>query len=338
MTGTIAPSDDIRLTVTDAKAGARADRVLADACPALSRSRIQRLIRDGNLTIDGDNLADPATPVKAHARLHLRLPAAPDPTPAAQAAPLTIVHEDDAVIVVDKPAGMVVHPAAGTPDHTLVNALLAHRGGTIIGRGPEQRGGIVHRLDKDTSGLIVVAKTDAAETDLIAQFRAHTVARRYLGVVWGCPAPASGSLTGAIGRSPGNRKKMAVLAEGGRPATTHYAVREILCGGALSVIECRLETGRTHQVRVHMAAAGHPVVADPLYGRGGGRTRKRLTATARAAVDALPRQALHAAELGFRHPDDGTWRHFTSPAPADIAAVIRGLDGRLENHDEKSHI
>jgi 23S rRNA pseudouridine1911/1915/1917 synthase len=248
------------------------------------------------------------------------------------------VYEDAALIVVDKPAGMVVHPAAGSPDHTLVNALIAHRGGTIIGGGPEQRGGIVHRLDKDTSGLLVAAKTEPAETDLIAQFQAHSVARHYLALVWGCPSPGRGTLTGPIGRSPANRKKMAVLTRGGRPAVTHYTVRETLCAGALSVLECRLETGRTHQIRVHMAHAGHPVVADPVYGRGGRRARKRLHADARALVDGMPRQALHAAELGFRHPHHGTWLQFTTAPPADMTAVIRGLDGRLENLDENSHI
>ena len=338
MTDRPAPADELWFTVPVADAGARVDRVLADACPALSRSRIQHLIRDGHLTADGRNLADPATPVKAHARLHLRLPQPAGPAPPAQAAALAIIHEDDAVIVVDKPPGMVVHPAAGTPDHTLVNALIAHCGGDVIGTGPDRRGGIVHRLDKDTSGLIVAAKTAEAERGLVDQFHAHRVARRYLGLVWGYPATPRGTLTGAIGRSPVNRKKMAVVSDGGRPATTHYAVQEVLCGGAVSLLAFRLETGRTHQIRVHMAGAGHPIVADAVYGRGGGRTRKRMNTDARAVVDGLPRQALHAGELGFRHPADGTWLRFATPVPADMAAVVRGLDGHLEKLDEFGHI
>jgi 23S rRNA pseudouridine1911/1915/1917 synthase len=325
--------NDVRLTVAAAEAGTRVDRVLANACPALSRSHIQRLIRNGHLTADGANLADPSAPVKANTRLHLQLPPPSETTPGAQSAPVPIIYEDAQLVVVDKPAGMVVHPAAGSPDHTLVNALIAHCGGGFIGTGPNQRRGIVHRLDKDTSGLLVAAKTEPAETALIEQFQAHSVARQYLGMVWGCPAPTRGTLTGPIGRSPANRKKMAVLAQGGRPAVTHYTVRETLCAGALSVVECRLETGRTHQIRVHMAHAGHPVLADPVYGRGGRRARKRLHADARALVDGMPRQALHAAELGFRHPAHGTWLRFTSTPPADMTAVIRDLGGCLENLD-----
>ncbi len=331
-----ASSGTRELAVTSADAGTRIDRLLARACPDLSRSRIARLIRDGPRTIEVATVADAAHRVKPGTRLRLAVPDPAGPEPAAEAQPLTIAYEDDALIVVDKPAGTVVHPAAGTPDGTLVNALLAHCGGDFIGSGPDQRRGVVHRLDKDTTGLLVVAKTPRAEADLVAQFREHTVVRRYLGVVRGVPEPPQGTITGAIGRSPQHRKKMAVLPEGGRPATTHYTVRAVLADTAASLLAFRLETGRTHQIRVHMAHAGHPLLGDPTYGRGG--SSRRISPDARAAIAALGRQALHAAELGFRHPITGAPLQFTSPAPGDLAHLVARLGGELANPDQVRHI
>lgn len=337
MSGDRAPADTRELAITPADAGARLDRVLARHCPDLSRSRIARLIRDGHLTMEGVTVADAAHKVKPGARLRLAVPEAGAAAPEPEAQPLAVVHEDPHVIVVDKPAGTVVHPAAGSPDGTLVNALLAHCGGDFIGGGPDRRRGIVHRLDKDTSGLLVAAKTPDAEAGLIAQFQAHSVARRYLGVAWGIPDPARGTISGAIGRSPVHRKKMAVRPEDGRPATTHYAVRTVLADTAASVLEFRLETGRTHQIRVHMAHAGHALVGDPSYGRGTS-SRRRLSAEQRAAIAALGRQALHAAELGFVHPVTGDDRHFTSALPDDLAGLIARLGGDLANLDQIGHI
>jgi len=332
-----APPGTRELAVTPAQAGARIDRLLARQCPDLSRSRIARLIREGHLTIEGATVADAAQKVKPGARLRLTVPEADEPEPVPQAQPLTIVHEDDALIVVDKPAGTVVHPAAGTPRGTLVNALLAHCGGGFIGSGPDHRRGVVHRLDKDTTGLLVVAKTPQAETGLVAQFQEHSVARRYLGVVRGVPDPPRGTITGAIGRSPVHRKKMAVRTEGGRDATTHYALRTVLADAAASLLDFRLATGRTHQIRVHMAHAGHALLGDPTYGRGVS-SRRKLSSEARAAVAALDRQALHAAELGFVHPITGTRLWFTSPPPADLATLIARLGGDLANPDQTGHI
>lgn len=332
------PTATRALTVDDGDAGARLDRVLARAWPDLSRNRIARLIRDGHLAVEGATVAEPSHKVKPGDRLHLAVPAATGAiAPAPQPAPLDVVYEDAHVIVVDKPAGMVVHPGAGTPGGTLVNALIARCGGGFVGSGPDQRRGIVHRLDKDTSGLLIAAKTPEAEAGLVAQFREHRVTRRYLGVAWGVPDPPQGTITGAIGRSPANRKKMTVRTEGGRPATTHYGVRAVLAGAAVSLLDFRLETGRTHQIRVHMAHAGHALLGDPVYGRGTS-SRRRLSAAARSALDALGRQALHAAELGVVHPVTGAPIHVTRRTPADIAALVTALGGDLANPDRINHI
>jgi 23S rRNA pseudouridine1911/1915/1917 synthase len=328
----------INAAVPAEHAGTRADRFLATLDGAPSRSRIKALIEQGYIEIDGATINDPAYRVKAGQ--HVRL-SHPDPAPEtaeAETIPLTVAYEDEAVIVVDKPAGLVVHPAAGTPEGTLVNALIARCGGAYIGSGPERRGGVVHRLDKDTSGLMVVAKTPEAADALVAQFQAREVGRRYIGVVWGCPSPTRGTLRGAIGRSPVNRKKMAVVDAGGRDAITHYAVREALCDAAAARLDFKLETGRTHQIRVHMTHQGHALVGDPVYGGAGGKTRRRLPPEARAAADAFPRQALHAADLAFTHPETGARLSFTSPLPAEMQRLIQALGGELEKHDAMSHI
>jgi 23S rRNA pseudouridine1911/1915/1917 synthase len=245
--------------------------------------------------------------------------------PRGQAIALDVIYEDADLIVVDKPAGMVVHPAPGNPDRTLVNALIAHCGDSLSGIGGVQRPGIVHRLDKDTSGLIVAAKNDFTHVGLGTQFATRDLTRRYGAVVWGVPSPVTGTIEGNIGRSPRNRKKMAVVARGGRPAITRYRILRTFGGGA-SLIECRLETGRTHQIRVHLAARGHPLIGDPLYGRGRRQRTLGLAESSGQAVAGFRRQALHARSLVFRHPRSGDRLRFDIDLPADIKALIDSLD------------
>jgi 23S rRNA pseudouridine1911/1915/1917 synthase len=313
--------DDEILTVALAEdaAGLRLDRALAEALPQLSRERVKALIKDGRVAdANGAPLRDPSAKAAAPAIITLRLP---PPTPArtvAQDLDLVIAFEDEHLIVVDKPAGMVVHPAAGNFDGTLVNALLHHCAGQLSGIGGVARPGIVHRIDKDTSGLIVAAKHDAAHEGLAKQFAAHSIDRRYLAIATGRPMPASGTVDAALGRSSSNRKKMAVVAEGrGKHAVTHYRTVEPLTGATL--IECRLETGRTHQVRVHMAHIGHPLVGDPVYGR----ARKPLSEVLKAR--GFARQALHAAHLGFIHPVTASRVALDSEMPADMRGLIDEL-------------
>ena len=252
----------VAVSIDGASAGERLDRALAAALAGLpggapSRSRLKALIVAGAVTSNGATISDPSRRVKPGEVYAIAFPAAAAPAVVAQALPLDIVYEDAQLIVIDKPPGLVVHPAPGNPDRTLVNALLAHCGPSLSGIGGVARPGIVHRLDKDTSGLIVVAKTDAAHRHLAAQFAQRTVERAYAAVVWGVPRPAQGEIAGAIGRSPRDRKKMAVLKDArGKPALTRYRVLERLAGGTASLLECRLATGRTHQIRVHLAAAG----------------------------------------------------------------------------------
>jgi 23S rRNA pseudouridine1911/1915/1917 synthase len=247
---------------------------------------------------------------------------APEP----QAMDLAIRYEDAHLIVIDKPAGLVVHPAPGNPDRTLVNALLAHCGESLAGIGGVKRPGIVHRLDKDTSGLMVVAKTEAAQAALAADFAARRITRAYHALVWGLPSPRAGEISSNIGRSPKNRKKMAVLRRGGKTAVTRYRVLRTFKDWA-ALLECRLATGRTHQIRVHLAARGHPIVGDPTYGdrRSVGRLH-RLPLSARTGLASFPRQALHATELGFRHPATGEPIAFRSPLPSDIGKLIGVLE------------
>jgi 23S rRNA pseudouridine1911/1915/1917 synthase len=306
-------------------AGQRVDRFLADAAGELSRSRVKALIIEGAARRDGVLLTDPSEPVRAGVRYSLSIPPPAPATPVAQAIPLTILHEDEELIVLDKPAGLVVHPAPGNQDGTLVNALLAHCGDRLPGIGGEIRPGIVHRLDKDTSGVMVVAKSEAAQAALSAAFARRDLDRAYLALCWGVPSPAAGEIEGAIGRDPRDRKRMAVLPKGGRVALTRYRTLRAW-HAAVAELECRLATGRTHQIRVHLASRGHPLVGDPVYLR-------RIPAAARALPPDIqrklldfPRQALHAAELGFRHPRTGEWLNFRSPLPADMAALLGLLE------------
>ncbi len=311
---TISESGDQRKGVVPEDAnGARLDQALAQVFDDLSRSRIKALILDGRATLDGRAATDPSAKVSMGQRLALTVPPAREAAPAAQAMDLSIVYEDTDVVVVDKPAGVVVHPGAGNADQTLVNALIAHCGDSLSGIGGVKRPGIVHRLDKDTSGLLVVAKNDAAHASLAAQFAEHSVTRRYLAAVWGVPNPKEGTIEGNIGRSTRNRKKMAVVSDGrGKTAVTHYTVRRRF-GIAAALVECRLETGRTHQIRVHLSHTGHPVIGDPAYSRARGRKPP------------IARQALHAGILGFRHPRSGETLSFESETPHDFSVLLDWL-------------
>ena len=313
--------DDEILTVTlqDSAAGLRLDRALAEALPSLSRERLKTLIKGGRVAdASGAVLWDPSAKAAAPATIEVRLPAAAPAHNVAQDMDLVIAFEDEHLIVVDKPAGMVVHPAAGNLDGTMVNALLHHCAGQLSGIGGVARPGIVHRIDKDTSGLIVAAKHDKAHEGLAKQFAAHSIDRRYLAIATGRPLPANGTVDAALGRSSTNRKKMAVVAEGrGKRAVTHYRTIEPLKNATL--VECQLETGRTHQVRVHMAHIGHPLVGDPVYGR----AKKPLSEVLKARN--FVRQALHAAHLGFIHPVTGNRIALDSTLPQDMRELIDEL-------------
>ena len=307
---------DVRLS--PAHAGWRLDRALADAVPTLSRERLKALIRSGAVEAEGKALRDPATKVRGEESLRV---AVPEPSPAHNAPqdiPLKVAFEDEHLLVIDKPAGLVVHPAAGNLDGTLVNALLHHCGGSLSGIGGVARPGIIHRIDKDTSGLIVVAKTDVAHEGLARQFATHSIDRRYLAIVGGVPKSNQGTVDAPLARSATNRKKIAIV-EGkrGKRAVTHWRRLNVLNDAAL--VECRLETGRTHQVRVHMASIGHPLLGDPVYGRSGkthGKILKELQ---------FHRQALHAAELGFTHPVSKHRLSFSSPMPPDMQELFNAL-------------
>ncbi len=327
----------ILVTVSAKDAGQRLDRfltaALADHLPAVSRSRVQALIAEGCVSDAAGTLGEASGKVKPGQSLSVVIPAATPARPEAQAIALDIVFEDEALIVVDKPAGMVVHPAPGSSDGTLVNALLAHCGDSLAGVGGVRRPGIVHRLDKDTSGLMVVAKNDAAHQGLVAQFAERSVKRRYQALAWGLPAQMEGRIEGNIGRHPRQRQKMAVLERGGRPAVTRYKVLESLASGAVSRLRCRLETGRTHQIRVHLAEIGHGLVGDPLYGRASPARRKALSPEAWAKVQAFARQALHAEELGFLHPLSGKCLNFLSSLPDDhqsLLDILRTIDSNVD--------
>ncbi len=320
------PGTSVVVETDPADAGRRVDIVLAAHLPKMSRSRLKVLIGQGCLTSTGATIVEPAYRVKPGQNFAIAVPDPIPATPQAQAMALDIVAEDAHVIVLNKPAGLVVHPAPGNPDRTLVNALIAHCGPDFTGIGGVRRPGIVHRLDKGTSGLMVVAKTAEAYAGLAPQFAAREVERAYWAVAWGVPAPKSGEVSGNIGRSPRNRKKMAVLRHGGKPAVTRYKVLRTLAGGRASLVECRLSSGRTHQIRVHMTALGHALLGDPIYGGGGVSRLRTLPQAAQVAVKALGRQALHAKTLGFQHPVSGDARRFDSVLPHDIAELITILD------------
>lgn len=316
-------------------AGDRLDRVLARLWPDLSRSRLQVLIRAGALTLDGVVTTDPSRAAVPGAAVALLVPPPVAAEPAAEAIPLDVVYEDDQIILLDKPAGLVVHPAAGHADGTLVNALIAHCGESLSGIGGVRRPGIVHRLDKDTSGLLVVAKTDAAHQALAAQFADHgrtgALRRAYLALVWGEMPGPRGTVDAPIDRDPRHREKMAIARGGrGRHAVTHWerlaAYADAQGAPVASLVRCTLETGRTHQIRVHMAHIGHPLLGDAVYGAGFRSKAARLGPVAQEALVALDRQALHAAHLTIAHPGSGAVLSFERAPPADFQALQVALE------------
>ncbi|MFD2263707.1 RluA family pseudouridine synthase [Lacibacterium aquatile] len=309
----------LHLTLPDELSGERLDRALAVQLPDLSRSRLKTLIEEGRVSlVGGATVTDPSVRVKGGQSFAI-LPPDPEPAePVPQDIALAVVYEDDALIVIDKPAGMVVHPAPGNPDGTLVNALIFHCGDSLKGIGGELRPGIVHRIDKETSGLLVAAKTEVALNGLAAQFAAHDVERCYRAFVWGAPVPGSGEIEGPIGRHPIDRKKMAVVSKGGKPALTRYKTVARFGGGIASEVECRLATGRTHQIRVHMTKIGHPLLGDPVYGN---PKVKGTSAPLAKFLKDWQRQALHAATLGFRHPVTGEALRFESALPHDLTIL-----------------
>ncbi|NQW10617.1 MAG: RluA family pseudouridine synthase [Alphaproteobacteria bacterium] len=330
-----APPQSIHLDASEATLAAiptdRVDRWLAQCLevqedvPKLSRNRLKSLILDGQVSADDATITDPSASVKPGAVYRIVVPPPEPAAPEAQDLPLAVVYEDADLIVIDKPAGMTVHPAPGSPRDTLVNALIAHCGDTLSGIGGVRRPGIVHRIDKETSGLLVVAKTDTAHHGLAEQFARHDVDRVYLALCHGAPVPTAGRIEGAIGRHPRDRVRMAVRPAGrGKAAITHYKTRERF-GTAAALLECRLETGRTHQIRVHLAHIGHPLVGDPVYGGGRRARADGITPEAREAIDSFARQALHATVLGFVHPTTGETVRFESPPPADLAQLLTAL-------------
>ena len=308
----------IEVTLEPEHTGWRLDRALAAAVPTLSRERLKTLIRSGAVERGGVALRDPAIKVRGDEAFLLEVPEPGLPHNVAQNIPLRVVFEDEHLLVVDKPSGLVVHPAAGNPDGTLVNALIHHCGKSLSGIGGVARPGIVHRIDKDTSGLIVVAKTDVAHEGLAKQFAAHSIDRKYLAIVSGVPKASNGTVDAPLARSPIHRKKIAIASAGrGKRAVTHWKRLQALWNSAL--VECTLETGRTHQVRVHMGSIGHPLLGDPVYGR--------CSKALRDVLDGLDfhRQALHAAGLVFTHPVTKHRLSFASGMPPDMQELFTAL-------------
>lgn len=338
---------DVREATIAAEAGPeRLDRALARAFPDMSRNRLQVLVREGQVRVDGVQIADPKRKVGPGAALLVFVPPAAAAEPLSEDIPLQVVYEDDDLIVIDKPAGLVVHPAAGHETGTLVNALINHCGDSLSGIGGVRRPGIVHRLDKDTSGLMVIAKNDAAHKGLAAQFADHgrtgSLQRTYIALVWGVPGKKRGIIDAALARSVQNREKIAIVPSRsrlsqddnsaprhGRHAVTHYNVEEIFLDETetplVSMVRCVLETGRTHQIRVHMAHIGHPLLGDRVYGAGFRTKATKLTGRQQDALEALGRQALHAAVLGFEHPARKEEMYFESPLPTDMSALAESL-------------
>ena len=327
-----APSGPQVFDVDATGAGQRLDRFLGGAAAArriaLSRTRLKALIEAGEVSVNGSVARDPATRLVEGGLIAFEAPPAEDSPLAGEDLPLAVVYEDEHLIVIDKPAGLVVHPAPGHAAGTLVNALIRHCGPSLSGVGGVRRPGIVHRLDKDTSGLLVAAKTDSAHRGLAELFADHgrtgSLEREYLAIVWGGFDATAGKVAAPIGRDPGHRQRMAIAAEErGRHAATHWRLEEAL--GPASLVACRLETGRTHQIRVHMASIGHPLLGDSVYGAGFKTKAARLSEAARTALAGLGRQALHAAVLGFEHPATGEPLRFESPSPVDFSHLLSAL-------------
>jgi 23S rRNA pseudouridine1911/1915/1917 synthase len=338
------PSTQKSIRIATDEAGGRLDRLLAAHIAELSRTRLKALIEAGSVAVDGRTIRNPGHRVNSGAAILIDIPPPAPAKPAAEPIPLNVVYEDADIIVIDKPKGLVVHPAAGHPSGTLVNALIAHCGESLSGIGGERRPGIVHRLDKDTTGLMVAAKNDRAHNALAAQFASHgrdgeEFERGYLAFVWGAPDRPRGAIDTPIDRHRVARDRMAVR-EGGRAAVTHWQVleryggeKEKLRGGGTgnrgepvaSLLACRLETGRTHQIRVHLASIGHPLLGDEVYGPGFRTKASLLPAPAHAALQALARQALHAHILSIKHPTSDKILRFQSELPPDLTRLHKGL-------------
>jgi len=333
--------------VADTESGGRLDRVLASQIAELSRSRLKALILAGKVTVGGGTILDPGHHVNAGDLIIVDVPPPEAAEPAGEAIPLDIVFEDDSIIIIEKPKGLVVHPAAGHQTGTLVNALIAHCGDSLSGIGGVRRPGIVHRLDKDTTGLLIVAKNDRAHASLAAQFADHgrtgPLERAYLAFVWGVPDRPRGTIDKPLGRHPHARDKMAIRADG-REAITHWEVLETFNDSegkpVASLLECRLETGRTHQIRVHLASIGHPLLGDEVYGPGFKTKAALLDKKAKSALEGLGRQALHAYLLAVTHPVSGEFLEFQSELPSDLTrlqnALAAGQHGQKPHRHEKS--
>lgn len=327
MSGNTSTSGRIQITAGPQAAGHRVDRFLADAIGTLSRSRVKTLIAEGHVRCGEQTLRDPDAAVSPGSVYRLDLPPPSRVALVPQTMPLAILYEDADLLVLDKPAGLVVHPGPGNQDRTLVNALLAHCGDNLPGIGGERRPGIVHRLDKDTSGVMVVAKTGEALAGLSQAFAARKIDRAYLALCWGVPSLLEGEMAGAIGRDPRDRKRMTVLSRGGKTALTRYQTLDTL-GTAVALLKCQLATGRTHQIRVHLAKMGHPLVGDPIYLRRIPAVANELSGAIRGSFLDFPRQALHAARLGFTHPRTGTTQLFETPPPEDMGELIVMLNAQ----------
>lgn len=316
-------------TVTESGTGLRLDKFLTTCLPDLSRARIQAMLAENCVRVDDKITTDASAKTRINQQYQVIIPEIRQSHILPQAMELDIVFEDKHLLVINKPAGLTVHPAVGNHDNTLVNALLAHCGASLSGIGGVARPGIVHRLDKDTSGLMVVAKHDTAHNFLAAQLADHTLGRTYNAIVWGAPNPARGTITGNIGRSPTNRQKMAVVKTGGKHAVTHYSTMQTLSTIA-TLVECRLETGRTHQIRVHLTKHGNPLIGDPAYGQTTASRLKQniyknLPEEIRNALMQFNRQALHAKELLFIHPHTKKEMQFTCELPKDMRGLLEAL-------------
>jgi len=323
-------------SVTEDEVGTRIDRYLTNKLGEFSRSRLKSLVKQGQVMVDGEVMIDPARRVKLGQRVIIAMPEPEDPIPKPENIPLDVLFEDDHLIVINKPSGLVVHPAAGNWSGTLVNALIAHCGDSLSGIGGVKRPGIVHRLDKETSGVMVVAKTDMAHRDLSEQFASHgkdgRMERAYLALVWGKPPHVKGSISAPLGRATGNRTKMAVVSSGGKHAVTHYERLEMFSSpdgdkGVVSLVRCVLETGRTHQIRVHMAHIGCPLLGDATYGSGFKSSARRLGEGAQALLEKFSGQALHAEMLGFEHPGSKKSKKYSSSLPYEFNELIQCLKG-----------
>ena len=325
------PITKVEVIISDKHQDKRLDRALTDIILTFSRSRIKSLIEAGNVSTNQRKITNPACRVKQGQVFDLLVPDLTQAEPEPENIDLVVVYEDNDLIVIDKPAGLVVHPAPGNNNGTLVNALLFHCESSLSGIGGVKRPGIVHRIDKDTSGLLVVAKNDHSHNKLAMQFSKHSVDRSYSAIVWGIPRPKNGKIENCIGRSPKNRKKMTVLSSGGKHSLTNYTVTEYF-GSSAALVECKLNTGRTHQIRVHMSYIGHPLIGDPVYG--GGITasrRKSVSEETTTRLNSFTRQALHAKSLGFFHPATGEKLSFKSLIPDDMCCLLR----LLRTHNNK---